>query len=111
MHDARLRRAIEPQCAGDKTKRRGFCRPIPGGPALADSDRTKGCQRRGERFHPDEAGRERSLDDRCHGQRSLFHLAMTAATLDVEARIAADPAAVGFPCRWRPASRADPDRG
>jgi hypothetical protein len=30
------------------------------------------------------------------GQRSLFHLAMTAATLDVEARIAADPAAVGF---------------
>src|SRR6202023_2717180 len=42
-------RAIKPQCAGDKTKRRGFCRPIPGGPALADSDRTKGCQRRGER--------------------------------------------------------------
>jgi putative ATP-dependent endonuclease of OLD family len=47
-------------------------------------------------FHPDEAGRERSLDDLSDGQRSLFHLAMTAATLDVEARIAADPAAVGF---------------
>jgi putative ATP-dependent endonuclease of OLD family len=47
-------------------------------------------------FHPDEAGRERSLDDLSDGQRSLFHLAMTAATLDVEARIAADPAATGF---------------
>jgi putative ATP-dependent endonuclease of the OLD family len=47
-------------------------------------------------FHPDEAGRELSLDDLSDGQRSLFHLAMTAATLDVEARIAADPAAVGF---------------
>lgn len=30
------------------------------------------------------------------GQRSLFHLAMTAATLDVEAGIVADPAAAGF---------------
>ncbi len=47
-------------------------------------------------FHPDEAGRERGLDDLSDGQRSLFHLAMTAATLDVEARIAADPAAAGF---------------
>jgi hypothetical protein len=70
--------------------------PSQEGRLLADSDRTKGCQRRGERFHPDEAGRERSLDDLSDGQRSLFHLAMTAATLDVEARIAADPAAVGF---------------
>jgi hypothetical protein len=96
--------AIEPQCAGDKTKRRG-----PGGPALADSDRTKGCQRRGERFHPDEAGRERSLDDLSDGQRSLFHLAMTAATLNVEARIRRRPGRGRFPCRWRPASRADPD--
>jgi len=47
-------------------------------------------------FYPDEAGRERSLDDLSDGQRSLFHLAMTAATLDVEARIAADPVAGGF---------------
>ena len=47
-------------------------------------------------FHPDEAGRERSLDDLSDGQRSLFHLAMTAATLDVEARIAANPAGIGF---------------
>jgi putative ATP-dependent endonuclease of the OLD family len=47
-------------------------------------------------FHPNEAGRERSLDDLSDGQRSLFHLAMTAAILDVEARIAADPAGIGF---------------
>lgn len=47
-------------------------------------------------FHPDEAGRERALDDLSDGQRSLFHLAMTAATLDVEGRIATDPAAAGF---------------
>ena len=47
-------------------------------------------------LHPDEAGRERSLDDLSDGQRSLFHLAMTAAILDVEARIAADPAGIGF---------------
>jgi len=47
-------------------------------------------------FHPDEAGRERSLDDLSDGQRSLFHLAMTAAILDVEGRIAANPAENGF---------------
>ncbi len=47
-------------------------------------------------FRPDEAGRERALDDLSDGQRSLFHLAMTAATLDVEASIAANPGAVGF---------------
>jgi len=47
-------------------------------------------------FHPDEAGRERALDDLSDGQRSLFHLAMTAATLDVEANIAANPHAAGF---------------
>jgi len=47
-------------------------------------------------FRPDEAGRERALDDLSDGQRSLFHLAMTAATLDVEAGIVAAPAAVGF---------------
>lgn len=47
-------------------------------------------------FHPDEEGRERSLDDLSDGQRSLFHLAMAAATLDVEERIAANPGAIGF---------------
>jgi hypothetical protein len=47
-------------------------------------------------FRPDEAGRERALDDLSDGQRSLFHLAMTAATLDVEGSIAADPIAAGF---------------
>ncbi|MCZ4093441.1 AAA family ATPase [Ensifer psoraleae] len=47
-------------------------------------------------FRPDEAGRERALDDLSDGQRSLFHLAMTAATLDVEAGIAANPAGPGF---------------
>lgn len=47
-------------------------------------------------FRPDEAGRERALDDLSDGQRSLFHLAMTAATLDVEGSIAADPVAAGF---------------
>lgn len=43
-------------------------------------------------FHPDEAGRERALDDLSDGQRSLFHLALTAATLDVEDEIAAEVA-------------------
>lgn len=47
-------------------------------------------------FRPDEAGRERALDDLSDGQRSLFHLAMTAAALDVEAGIVADPAGAGF---------------
>ncbi len=35
-------------------------------------------------FQPDEAGRDRSLEDLSDGQRSLFHLAVTAATLDTE---------------------------
>jgi len=47
-------------------------------------------------FRPDEAGRERALDDLSDGQRSLFHLAMTAATLDVESSIAANQAAAAF---------------
>lgn len=47
-------------------------------------------------FRPDEAGRERALDDLSDGQRSLFHLAMTAATLDVEGGIVANPVAAGF---------------
>ncbi len=41
-------------------------------------------------FHPDESGRDRSLEDLSDGQRSLFHLAMTAATLDVESKIVDD---------------------
>jgi len=47
-------------------------------------------------FRPDEAGRERALENLSDGQRSLFHLAMTAATLDIEGRIAADPTMPGF---------------
>ena len=47
-------------------------------------------------FHPDEARRERALEDLSDGQRSLFHLAMAAATLDVESRIRAGGAAQGF---------------
>lgn len=41
-------------------------------------------------FRPDEAGGERGLDSLSDGQRSLFHLAMVAATLDVEATLTAD---------------------
>lgn len=47
-------------------------------------------------FQSDEAGRDRALDDLSDGQRSLFHLAMATATLDVEQRIAIDPVAAGF---------------
>jgi putative ATP-dependent endonuclease of the OLD family len=39
-------------------------------------------------FRPDEAGRDRGLEDLSDGQRSLFHIAMTAATLDVERKLA-----------------------
>jgi len=35
-------------------------------------------------FYPDEAGRERRLEDLSDGQRSLFHIALTAATLEIE---------------------------
>ena len=35
-------------------------------------------------FHPDEAGRDRNLADLSDGQRSLFHIALTAATLETE---------------------------
>ena len=35
-------------------------------------------------FHPDEAERDRSLVDLSDGQRSLFHIALTAATLETE---------------------------
>ncbi|WP_434346508.1 ATP-dependent nuclease [Myxococcus virescens] len=47
-------------------------------------------------FYPDETGRERNLEDLSDGQRSLFHLAMTAATLDVENQIANGTANGGF---------------
>ncbi|MFA9459404.1 ATP-dependent nuclease [Thiohalorhabdus sp. Cl-TMA] len=35
-------------------------------------------------FYPDEAGQERALSDLSDGQRSLFHIALTAATLEAE---------------------------
>ncbi|MCX6462688.1 MAG: AAA family ATPase [Pseudonocardiales bacterium] len=35
-------------------------------------------------LRPDEEGRERDVDDLSDGQRSLFYLALTAATIDVE---------------------------
>lgn len=38
-------------------------------------------------FHPDEAENERSVSDLSDGQRSLFHIALTAATLEVESEI------------------------
>lgn len=41
-------------------------------------------------FHPDENGRDRNLEDLSDGQSSLFHIAMTAATLDLEAAILAE---------------------
>lgn len=39
-------------------------------------------------FYPDEEGRERAFEDISDGQRSLFHIAMTAATLDIERKLA-----------------------
>jgi putative ATP-dependent endonuclease of OLD family len=42
-------------------------------------------------FHPDEAGQERALSDLSDGQRSLFHIALTAATLEVERDAFAQP--------------------
>lgn len=41
-------------------------------------------------LRPDEEGRERDVDDLSDGQRSLFYLALTAATIDVEKVAAAD---------------------
>lgn len=43
-------------------------------------------------FFPDEAGQERVLADLSDGQRSLFHIALTAATLEVEKDVFAQPA-------------------
>ena len=47
-------------------------------------------------FHADEHGRERDLDGLSDGQRSLFHLAMAAATLDIEGKLIGDDALEGF---------------
>jgi putative ATP-dependent endonuclease of the OLD family len=44
-------------------------------------------KRIGVSFHPDESGKSRALEELSDGQRSIFHLAMTAATLDVETDI------------------------
>jgi putative ATP-dependent endonuclease of OLD family len=44
-------------------------------------------------FFPNEAGQERSLAELSDGQRSLFHIALTAATLEVEKDVFAQPAA------------------
>lgn len=44
-------------------------------------------------FFPDEAGQERSLADLSDGQRSLFHIALTAATLEIEKDALAQPVA------------------
>jgi len=47
-------------------------------------------------FRPDESGRDRNMEDLSDGQRSLFHLAMAAATLDIEDKIASGAVKDGF---------------
>lgn len=47
-------------------------------------------------FVPDEAGRPRGIGELSDGQRSLFHIALTAATLDIEQKIIAAEAGDGF---------------
>jgi putative ATP-dependent endonuclease of OLD family len=47
-------------------------------------------------FRPDEAGKDRDMDDLSDGQRSLFHIAMAAATLDIEDNIVLGAAGTGF---------------
>ncbi|MFM1684791.1 ATP-dependent nuclease [Aeromonas salmonicida] len=47
-------------------------------------------------LHPDESGRDRSIDELSDGQSSLFHIAMTSATLDVETEILAQPESEDF---------------
>lgn len=44
----------------------------------------------GVSFFPDETGKEAGIEDLSDGQRSLFHVALTAAILDVEAAILHD---------------------
>jgi len=49
------------------------------------------------RFRPDEAGLERELSRLSDGQKSLFHIALTAATLEVERdALAADQSDIPF---------------
>jgi putative ATP-dependent endonuclease of OLD family len=47
-------------------------------------------------FHPTEDGQDRALEDLSDGQRSLFHIAMASATLDIEARLAGNNVPGGF---------------
>jgi hypothetical protein len=47
-------------------------------------------------FHPREDGDDRALEELSDGQRSLFHMAMAAATLDIEAGLADGNALKGF---------------
>lgn len=47
-------------------------------------------------LHPDESGRDRSIEELSDGQSSLFHIAMTSATLDVETAILAQPECEDF---------------
>lgn len=47
-------------------------------------------------FHPNELGQDRALDELSDGQRSLFHLAMAAATLDIEAQLSGGRVPAGF---------------
>jgi putative ATP-dependent endonuclease of the OLD family len=47
-------------------------------------------------FHPDEAGRTRGFEELSDGQRSLFQIALTGATLDVEGNMAEGAGLEGF---------------
>lgn len=47
-------------------------------------------------FQPDENGNARNIGDLSDGQRSLFHIAMTAAILDIEGEIASGTIIAGF---------------
>jgi putative ATP-dependent endonuclease of OLD family len=47
-------------------------------------------------LHPDESGRDRSIEELSDGQSSLFHIAMTSTTLDVESEILAQPGREDF---------------
>lgn len=47
-------------------------------------------------FHPTEDGQDRALEDLSDGQRSLFHMALVASTLDIEGQLATGNAPNGF---------------
>jgi putative ATP-dependent endonuclease of the OLD family len=47
-------------------------------------------------FQPDHEGAERSLEELSDGQRSLFHLSMTASILDVESSVVRDQDSSSF---------------